>query len=292
VNKRIPRLAGACALALVATTACTTTEFSNAVGSTVMIATGDAERADRARSAAGAAVDTQRQLTFEEERELGAAIALQVVADIGKPHPSRELQRYVNLVGLGVARQSSRPGLPYSFAVLENETPNAVAAPGGYVFITTGALALMENEAELAGVLAHEIAHITERHILKTFQRSRYADALAQGASAARGKGRDYAEVSRAGKDTLLERGLNQEFEYESDVVGTEIATLAGYDPRGLRSFLDKMGGSNRDGGWLKTHPNTRQRLSQLDAFIAGDLGGATGIVNRERFQQVVSGTR
>ncbi len=230
------------------------------------------------------------QMTLETERSLGSGVAIRALDQIGPLHPSQSLQRYVNLVGRGVARHSSRPTLPYSFGVIVNDAPNAFAGPGGYIFLTTGAMELMEDEAQLAGVLAHEIAHVTERHMLKTFRRSQFLDAVVSGASTMSDSAAGYSGLVNQSTDALFNKGLDSNFEYDADDVGIELAALAGYDPRGLSEFLRAMNAQTRGGsaGWLSTHPPTGSRLSRLDGRLATDLAGIRGVRNESRFQEAV----
>jgi predicted Zn-dependent protease len=226
----------------------------------------------------------------ETERSLGSGVAIEAHVRIGKRHPSDALQRYVNLVGRSVARYGPRPELPYAFAVLENETPNAFAGPGGYIFITTGTLQAMDNEAELAAVLAHEVAHVTCKHMLQTYRRSAFVSALQQSAAALDQNVAQYSRLVDAAANTLFERGLDQRMEYEADVVGTEIAVLAGYDPRGMVRFLQKLKGmTTAQGGWFKTHPSLETRIDRLNALLATELAGEQGMTQTERFQKTVS---
>src|SRR5688572_5332439 len=115
------------------------------------------------------------QIAYDEEVALGGAVAVNVVGGHGglmigdKGTPEYELTRYVNMVGKNLAAQSTRPTLDWTFGVLNSDEFNAFAAPGGYVFVTSGLLKQVENEAQLAGVLGHEIAHITGRHALTVY---------------------------------------------------------------------------------------------------------------------------
>lgn len=220
----------------------------------------------------------------EAEAKIGEGVAINAFQAVGPRHGSQELQRYVNLVGRAVSRQSSRPDLLYSFAVVESPTPNAFAGPGGYIFVSTGALELMQNESELAGVLAHEIAHVTQRHMLKMYQQSQAISGAQEAAGAANAKAAEYAKAADFGSDVLFNRGLNPTMEYEADAVGIEYAALAGYDPRGLITFLESLSNATRtDGGWFQTHPATSSRLARLERKYQ-ELGAPQGVVQAERF--------
>lgn len=263
-------------------------ELGGIVESGAILAGRDPERAQQYGQAAGALAGAVADVDWETEQALGGGIALHAFDRVGPLHPSDELQRYVNLVGRAVARQSSRPGIPYMFAVIENDAPNAFAGPGGYIFITTGALRQMNDEAELAGVLAHEVAHVAHKHMLQTYRRNRLLEAAQITAQTATKDAKQYGDLVNFGSETLFERGLDQRFEFEADIVGVEIAALTGYDPAGLERFLRSLQRTTtKQGGWFSTHPDMGQRLTRLQALRA-ELGTG-GITNAERFRRQVS---
>src|SRR5687767_7182001 len=111
------------------------------------------------------------QVTEEEEKQLGAEVSERIRARYGVVQ-NQAVHRYISLVGTILAQGSTRPNLPWTFVVLDTDGVNAFAAPGGYVHITRGALALIKNEAELAGVLGHEIIHVTEKHTVRAIQKN------------------------------------------------------------------------------------------------------------------------
>jgi len=121
----------------------------------------------------GNVVGSLLPIGYEEESSIGQAMALQVVARYGGVVDQPELVRYVNLVARAVANTSDRPDIPYRVAILEHDSINAFAAPAGYIFVTRGLLKQIRNEAELAAVLGHEIAHVSQKHILDVIQRSK-----------------------------------------------------------------------------------------------------------------------
>ena len=209
----------------------------------------------------------------QEEHELGR-IAAATLLGAARPMSNRELQAYVGRVGLWVALQSERPDLPWRFAVLDDNSINAFAAPGGYVFVTRGLLARLHNEAELAGVLGHEISHVVLKHHLKALRREAGtqllsdlgSDALAQKA------GRIPPELLNtvsAQAKTLYTRGLDKSDEYAADQLGVQLAGRAGYDPYGLLAVLQTLDSMDSNDGSLallyQTHPRPADRLAQLD---------------------------
>ncbi len=265
------------------------TDFTQAVHTGVLLATEDEEKAQRYSNVASEFSGAASAITPETEAKLGEGVALQAFAQIGQRHQNEQLQRYVNLVGRSLVRQSPRPDLLYSFAVIDSDAPNAFAGPGGYIFVTTGALKLMENESELAGVLAHEIAHVSEKHMLKTYKQGQWINFGKAVAEAKDEEKTKYFDMVDQATDTLFDRGLDQRFEYEADSVGMEIAALTGYDPRGIITFLQKLQYvTGETGGWLRTHPSSASRLQKLGTKLSVDLGNSTGVVQRDRFQSIV----
>ena len=191
------------------------------------------------------------------------------------------LQRYVNLVGNWVATQSGRNDFLWHFGVLATEDINAFAAPGGYVFITEGLYRQLKSEAELAGVLGHEIAHVTQKHHLKVLKKSNLINALGQAASKkARNNDQVVQNVIGNGAE-IMARRLDKEAEFEADRVGTVYAARAGYDPWGLPAVLQNLAAlpprDNRTSLLYKTHPQPEERLSKLGDAIGGRFDRLTG---------------
>jgi len=176
------------------------------------------------------------------------------------------LQSYVNRVGRWVATQSERPDLPWRFAVIDTASINAFAAPGGYVLLTRGLYEILDNEAQLAGVLAHEIAHIVRRHHVTVMQKSA---ALSAGAQLAQRDNRSALLNNMIGSGAeIFARGLDKGAEHEADAMGVVLAARAGYNPFGLVDVLHKLAARGASDGSLallfKTHPAPGERLEQL----------------------------
>lgn len=185
------------------------------------------------------------------------------------------VQRYVNQVGRYVAARSSRPDLNWTFGVIESATVNAFAAPGGYVFVTRGLYAMLQSEAELAGVLGHEIAHVTERHHVKLLQKQR-AIAAGQGVLASKAGSNSVKALVGNGAE-IFARSLDKTSEYDADRIGMQYSARGGYDVFALPAVLDRMGAdSSADKFTLlyKTHPLPAERLNALDSAIGNRLDG------------------
>ncbi len=188
------------------------------------------------------------------------------------------VQQYVNRVGRWLTLQTERPDLPWQFGVLDDNDVNAFAAPGGYVFITKGLLAQMNSEAELAGVLAHEISHVLRKHHLQAIKKGARAELLADLANdAIKNQGADprFSKLVSAGTEVYA-RGLDKNDEFEADRMGVVIAARAGYDPYGLPAVLQTLQSLNPNDSSLalmfKTHPAVADRLSQLDREMSGQF--------------------
>jgi len=205
---------------------------------------------------------------YEEERAIGGSLAVQVFDRFGGPYKNDALTRYVNLVGRAVADVSDRPDVEYHFAILNTEHPNAFATPGGYVFVSIGLLKLLRNEAELAGVLGHEIAHITHKHALQTIQRGQALKGLTSLTLTAMNKNMGlFDKVIDEVSGILFTHGLDKNLEYEADKVGTEYAFRMGYNAEGLRNFIAVLGErhSGETSIFSSTHPSPGDRIAHLD---------------------------
>jgi predicted Zn-dependent protease len=230
----------------------------------------------------------------EEETAIGRGVAATLAGYYTLDRDSA-LTAYVNLVGLAVAASDPRPDVRYRFGVLGTDQVNAMATPGGYVFVTRGALALMESEAELAGVLAHEVGHVNEKHVVEEIQdraRTELGTELAGKALNADPEALD--KVVGLGTNVLF-LGLSREDELEADSLGVVYASRAGYDPAGLGVFVRKLE-ANESRPLLKqlgaTHPKPADRLKLIDRVAGKAAGGPAAPVLAERFRASVPASR
>lgn len=230
---------------------------------------------------------------LEEEKAIGGSLALQVFNKFGGMYKNPALQNYVSLVGKSVAEVSDRPEIEYHFAVLNTDAPNAFATPGGYIFVSTGLLRLLQNEAQLAGVLGHEIAHITQKHALKTLQRSKMLSGLSGLTMAAMDKDNSlFDKVINEVSEVLFTRGLDKDLEFEADKYGMEYAYRMGYHPEGLKNFLRVLGKSQGSGSsiFLSTHPSPASRFQQLLGLLPQYKGVALYSVLSKRYLSSIQG--
>jgi len=208
---------------------------------------------------------------YDEEVALGSAIALEVFRRYGTPYEDAALVRYVNLLGTAVARNSDRPDIPYHFAILDTDEVNAFAAPGGYIFVTLGLLRHVRNEAELAGILGHEITHVSQKHMLKDIEEKRRYKGVGQITMALFDQDPQFfEELIDTVSDTLFNSGLAWDDEFDCDRLGTEFARRTGYDPFGLRNFLITLRAieGRRESIFFRTHPSPAKRLERLGYFV------------------------
>ena len=229
----------------------------------------------------------------EKEVLFGREVAAVILADRMLVQDA-ELNRYVNLVGQSVARHCNRPELQLFFAVVESDEINAYAAPGGYIFISTAALDFIQNEAELAAVLAHEIAHVADRHIVKaldiraddksmTAMVSKIVGSSAESASVIFHQAVDHALA------LLFSNGLAQEDEYRADEQAVFLTTFAGYDPMAYPRLLARLDDTiqQQRSELGKTHPPLADRISRIDEIIRNQgLATAASSINERRYQQ------
>jgi predicted Zn-dependent protease len=207
-----------------------------------------------------------------DDRAVGRMVAVEAITLVGPRVGDVKINRYVNLVGMAVASFSDAPGLAFRFAVVNSQEASAFSTPGGYIFVTTGLLARLKTEAQLAGILGHEIAHVTRRHL----------------AVALEGKaGKTKPEA--AAISLLFTEGLEREKEFEADSLGMKFAALAGYDPNGLHDALVKIKELEGKGKsvFFVTHPPVSQRLTALEKGAA--LFPKKGKTLQERFTAAVN---
>ena len=226
----------------------------------------------------------------EEEARIGTQISGNLLGAVPLMRDDT-LQRYVNLVGNWVALQSGRKDVDWKFGVLDTEDINAFAPPGGYTFLTKGLYRRLNNEAELAGVLGHEIAHVTKKHHLKVLKKSSLIGALGQAASS-KAQGSDQVVQNLIGNGAeIMARGLDKDAEFEADRVGIVFAARAGYEPWGLPNVLQDMAGlpakDNRTSLLYKTHPHPADRLAALGEAVDGRLDSVKGKELADRFYRI-----
>lgn len=227
-----------------------------------------------------------RQFTLyseAQEIEMGREYDPQIVAEMGL-YPDAALQRYIQELGTRLAAQSERPNLPWTFRLLDDPVVNAFALPGGYIYITRGILAHLGSEAELAGVLGHEIGHVTARHSVGRMSTQQLAQlGLALG-TALRPDLEGLAGVASAGLQVAFLK-YGRDDERQADDLGVRYMLRGNYDPREMPQVFDMLDRVTQDAGggatpeWLSTHPNPGNRRERMEAQVAAHQGDFTATV-------------
>ncbi len=235
----------------------------------------------------------------EEQRSMGHDFASVLVG--ARPLLRNDaVQRYVNQVGWWVAAQAEKPKdkdgkdiqFAWRFGVLDSDAVNAYATPGGFVFITWGLMQRLKSEAELAGVLGHEIAHVTRGHYLSALKKGGVAQA-AGGALQARGGSNALVNTAMVNfAKNLYSKGLDQSDEFDADRQGVLYAARAGYAPIGLPTVLNMYAatGSKADMSYsllFSTHPAPKDRLDKLQPFMTSKFSTAANVSNEARYEAI-----
>jgi len=229
-------------------------------------------------------------LSEDQERQIGAAVSEKVRQRYGVVQDPA-VHMYVSLVGALVTRASTRPGIAWQFIILDTDGVNAFAAPGGFIHITRGALALMGSEAELAGVLAHEAIHVTEKHTINAIRNTKLKD---MGLEMVPGGGLTKDAINKIAGEAynMIYAGYSRGEELEADRLGIVLADQVGYDPKGLGGFLAALTARNKSAsekqGLFASHPEMKERLEKLDKMIVDQKLTATAVL-ADRYRAVVT---
>lgn len=226
-----------------------------------------------------------RELSPEEEYYIGRSVAASILARY-KPLGIPEVDRYLNILGQGLALHSLRPEIfmGYRFLAIQGDEPNAFATPGGHIFISVGLLRLANNEAELAAALAHEISHVALGHGLGSVQGARFARIVSDfaiGAGLTSGGGA--AEFTAAFGDAIAEiastivvSGYSRTYEFRADLEARKILADSGYDPNALAGLISRLPSRAESGydssgkvreGFAVTHPEPGSRLEAIGLY-------------------------
>jgi beta-barrel assembly-enhancing protease len=227
--------------------------------------------------------------TQEEEIAIGRQIAGNLLGASPLVKDDR-LQKYVNEVGRWVASQSERPDLPWHFGVIDTGDINAFASPGGYVFVTRGLYMQLQNEAQLAGVLGHEIGHVIRKHHLKILQQSSLIDLGGQALARSAGENDKIKQLIGSGAE-IMSRSLDKNAEFEADGIAVVLSGRAGYDPFSFAEVLQGLSRIAKDSNSVellfKTHPLPEARLEKLSAAMGDKLDNIKGLTLDRRFYRL-----
>jgi len=241
-------------------------------------------------------VTGKRQMSLLSEAE-ELAIGQQQDAEIRREmgvYDDPALQRYVTAIGQELARASHRPNLPWTFTVVDSPAINAFALPGGYIYLTRGILAYLDDEAELAGVLGHEIGHVTARHAAQAYTRQAQANLGLTILSIFVPSTRPFVDLGATGLGVLFLKN-GREAEIEADRLGVEYGSGAGYDPAGVPRFLSTLARVNALSergipNWLSTHPDPGARVTQVEPVAGKFVSADAKRVNRDQYLERIHG--
>jgi predicted Zn-dependent protease len=197
-------------------------------------------------------------ISDEQEVEIGKQIQQQLLSQQYELYDNQQVQEYVDSIGQELVNSAdSSRDIPYSFQVVVSDAVNAFATPGGFIYVTTGLLQEADNKAQLASVVAHEIAHINEKHSVRALKRA----AIAQGVAETAGVSTN--TLAQIGYQLAVNLPQSREYEYEADRVGLDILEQAGYPPMAFVNFLKQLQGGNQP-EFLRTHPTSTSRIEAL----------------------------
>jgi predicted Zn-dependent protease len=214
-------------------------------------------------------------LTFSEaeERKIGEDVSAKLRERFGVVQDPA-IHKYVTLVGTAVAKQSDRPNLNWTFIVLDTDGVNAFASPGGLVHVTRGALGIIKSEAELAGVLGHEIGHVTRKHTINAIKKN---NMVKMGSDAAASRSAIIGQYGNVAYESILENSFDRSDEVDADRVSVELTKKAGYAPSALADFLVRLDERNKNmperNGLFASHPETKIRIDSVRKLGAGGAG-------------------
>jgi predicted Zn-dependent protease len=240
----------------------------------------------------------QRQLALmseDQEIQTGQDQDAQVRREMGV-YDDPALQEYISGIGTRLAQQSERPALPWHFTVVDVPAVNAFALPGGYIFITRGILPFLDDEAQLAGVLGHEIGHVTARHAVQQYSKSTGAGLGVLLGSIFVPEMRPLGGIAQTGLGVLMLK-YSRDDELQADRLGVRYASRAGWDPAAMPRMLTTLGRIEEAGdtkgvpNWLATHPSPDNRVERVQNAVQEAESGATSFVsNRDDFTKRIDG--
>lgn len=235
-----------------------------------------------------------------DELQIGREQHPQITAEFGGTYDDPEVARYVDSIGQFLVSTSERPDLKFTFTVLNSPVVNAFALPGGYVYVTRGLLALANSEAELAGVIGHEIGHVTARHSAQRYSQAMLANIGMLGVAIATGSG-TLANLAGSGAQLYLQ-SYSRDQEFEADLLGVRYLSRATYDPQAMSSFLQNLLADSRldaalagqpgaadEYNIMATHPRTADRV-QRAIEAAGGKPVANAMVERDIYFDKIAG--
>ena len=250
----------------------------------------DIQKARQAVEGIGSIAQSATGIDYEKEFTIGESLALEGFQRYGLPVADQELQEYVNIIGSAAAKNAIRPDIPYYFVVVQSPLYNAFACPGGIIFLSSQLVQSMDDEAELACVLAHEVGHVSHKHALQSIRRAKFFEGLGKiGTINMDGEeGQKYRSMIGDLQTVLFDKGLDKNMEFEADKAGMEFAYRTGYDPRGMIRVLEmleaKKTSATHKGSWFSTHPPLDARLERCREHLKNYPDAASMAIVKDRF--------
>jgi predicted Zn-dependent protease len=226
-----------------------------------------------------------------QERAIGESVSLVLTNEYGVTK-NEQLARYVVLVGQTIASRTPRADQPWVFGVLDTDKVNAFSGPGGYVWITRGAIMKMQDESELAGVLAHEVGHVIKHHGLDAAKQAGLTDAFVTGVGSVNGANQ-FNDATDKITDLIGKQVFTEPQEFEADQESVKYTAAAGYDPDGFLRFLKRIRAEQQAGGadLFSTHPGLDDRIKRVSDAISSAGTGGHGATMQDRFDQFTGKT-
>lgn len=244
-------------------------------------------------------VTGKKQLNFmseSQEMAIGKESDPEVIAQFGL-YPNDAMQAFIKEKGTLMVKKSHRPDLPFVFRVLDSPVINAFAMPGGYVYFTRGIMAHFNNEAQFAGVLGHEIGHITARHSAQQYTKQMISQIALMGGMMFSEKFRNMSEQAMQGMQLLFLK-FSRDDETESDMLGVKYSSAIGYDANEMADFFKTLERSSQKDGeripeFYSTHPDPGNRYNSVKK-LAGEYQQANNLtnllINRNQYLQMIDG--
>ncbi len=232
----------------------------------------------------GAQIVQLSNVSDAQEASLGAETNRAILSDKVRLSQNPVVNNYVNQIGQRLARTSARPNIKYTFQVVEDDAINAFATMGGFVYVNTGLVKAADNEAQLAGVIGHEIGHITGRHSLQRIKQS----AITQGLSSLAGLDRD--TIVQMGVQLALTLPNSRQDEYDADRRGLTNMIQTGYAPMAMPEFMKKLSRGNSAPEFLSSHPAVSERVANLQKMIPAAYKNRTDGLNASTYKQNLRG--
>jgi len=295
---------GGCLILWMVVFGCKSMDAVTDIGTSLGVASGviTETQAESISKSAKAVAKTFEDFTPEQEYYIGRTVGA-VILDKYKPYRNQKANAYINLIGQTLAKASDMPETfgGYHFLIQDSDEINALAAPGGLIFVTRGMLRCCRNEDAVAAVLAHEISHIQAKHGLQAIKKSRVTSAITtlgvEGVKTFGGE--ELAQLTDTFEDsisditaTLVNKGYSRSFEHAADKGAVTLLSRMGYDPYALIDMLKVMNTQLKPGGldFAKTHPSPKSRIADIQTLWEKPADGTKSKARQDRFMVALGG--